>query len=200
MSLISDVKISNVKMLSSFDMKFVRYVSLMILSCLIYLAVQGWERGPSESEAKPAVSAGLHDGLTQEEQQTIQLFEAASPAVVYITSIDIAYRRDFFSLTPLEIPQGTGSGIVWSRDGYVVTNFHVVSSGSKMRVRLSDQTDWDASIVGAEPDKDLAVLKIGAPATALTPVQIGVSQDLRVGQKVFAIGNPFGFDQTLTTG
>ena len=108
-------------------------------------------------------------------------------------------REDFFSLNPTEIPQGTGSGFVWDDQGHVVTNFHVIQEASAAKVTLADHSVWDARLVGCEPDKDLAVLKIDAPATA-APLPIGTSHDLEVGQKVFAIGNPFGLDQTLTTG
>jgi len=140
------------------------------------------------------------DGLTAEEQSTISLFEDASPSVVYITTIDIALKRDLFSLTPLEIPRGTGSGFIWDERGYIVTNYHVVQGGRKLKVHLADQTDWDARFVGAEPDKDIAVLKIEAPSGYLRPIKVGSSRGLRVGQNVYAIGNPFGLDQTLTTG
>jgi S1-C subfamily serine protease len=128
----------------------------------------------------------------------ISLFEDAAPSVVYITSISV--QRDIFSLNVLEIPQGTGSGFIWDDHGYVVTNFHVIQSAQAARVTLSDQTTWDAQLVGVEPDKDIAVLKITAPAMSIRAIPIGSSKDLKVGQKVFAIGNPFGFDHTLTTG
>jgi S1-C subfamily serine protease len=99
-----------------------------------------------------------------------------------------------------EVPQGTGSGFVWDEDGHIVTNYHVIESAQAAKVLLSDQSSWDARLVGVEPDKDLAVVKIDAPADRLHPILIGTSHDLAVGQKVFAIGNPFGLDQTLTTG
>ncbi|MGA1191088.1 MAG: S1C family serine protease [Bdellovibrionota bacterium] len=140
------------------------------------------------------------DGLTAEEQSTITLFEDASPSVVYITTIDLALKRDLFSLTPLEIPRGTGSGFVWDERGYIVTNYHVIQGGRKLRVHLANQTDWEARFVGAEPDKDIAVLKIEAPREVLRSIKVGSSRGLRVGQNVYAIGNPFGLDQTLTTG
>jgi S1-C subfamily serine protease len=100
----------------------------------------------------------------------------------------------------MEIPQGTGTGFVWDSAGYVVTNFHVIQNAQAAQVTLEDHSSWDARLVGYEADKDLAVLKIDAPPERLRPLTIGTSNDLLVGQKVFAIGNPFGLDQTLTTG
>jgi S1-C subfamily serine protease len=118
--------------------------------------------------------------------------------VVYITSI--AVRRNLFSLNVYEIPQGTGSGFIWDKQGRIVTNFHVISDASRLEVTLADRSSWKAVLVGAAPDRDLAVLQISAPADKLRPIVLGESKDLLVGQKVFAIGNPFGLDQTLTTG
>jgi S1-C subfamily serine protease len=99
-----------------------------------------------------------------------------------------------------EIPQGTGSGFVWDQDGHIVTNFHVVQSGDRASVTLNDNSTYPATIVGTAPDKDIAVLHIDAPPQKLLPLPIGQSAGLRVGQSVLAIGNPFGLDQTLTTG
>jgi S1-C subfamily serine protease len=98
------------------------------------------------------------------------------------------------------VPQGAGTGFVWDSQGHIVTNYHVVQGGNAWQVTLDDHTDWEAEVIGAAADKDLAVLRIGAPAAKLPPVPVGASADLQVGQKVFAIGNPFGLDHTLTTG
>jgi S1-C subfamily serine protease len=136
--------------------------------------------------------------LAEEERATISLFERASPSVVYVTSL--ARQRDFFSMNVQEIPQGSGSGFLWDRQGHVVTNFHVIQGGSNWQVTLSDQSNWDAEVVGYAPEKDLAVLRIRAPQNRMIPLPLGNSDNLRVGQAVFAIGNPFGLDQTLTTG
>ena len=89
---------------------------------------------------------------------------------------------------------------MWSKDGYIITNFHVVEDANRIAVGLTDQTQWEAKIVGVAPDKDLAVLKIDAPAAKLFPLPLGDSDKLEVGRKVLAIGNPFGLDSTLTTG
>jgi S1-C subfamily serine protease len=118
--------------------------------------------------------------------------------VVHITSLET--RRDRMTLDVSEIPQGTGSGFVWDQDGHIVTNFHVVANGDRAAVTLNDNTTYAATIIGRAPDKDLAVLHIDAPPQKLLPLPIGQSSTLKVGQKVLAIGNPFGLDQTLTTG
>jgi S1-C subfamily serine protease len=136
--------------------------------------------------------------LTAEERSVTSLFEEASPSVVYITSI--ARRRDFYRLNVMEIPRGTGSGFIWDAEGHVVTNYHVIRDGNRAEVTLADQSSWPATVVGEAPEKDLAVLRIEAPREKLRPLRIGESEDLLVGQSVLAIGNPFGFDQTLTTG
>jgi S1-C subfamily serine protease len=136
--------------------------------------------------------------LADEERATIGLFERASPSVVFITSL--AVQRDFFTLNAQEVPQGSGSGFIWDRQGHVVTNFHVIQGASAAQVTLADQSTYDAELVGYAPEKDLAVLKIAAPAAKLQPLPLGSSDVLKVGQSVFAIGNPFGLDQTLTTG
>jgi S1-C subfamily serine protease len=140
--------------------------------------------------------------LTAEERSVTALFEEAGPSVVYITSIVL--RRDLFRLNVMEIPQGTGSGFIWDDQGHVVTNFHVIRGafrgGNRVEVTLADQSTWQAQLVGVAPEKDLAVLRIEAPKERLRPLRIGGSDDLLVGQSVLAIGNPFGFDQTLTTG
>ncbi len=136
--------------------------------------------------------------LAADEKTTIEIFQAVSDSVVYITSVEL--RRDFFSLNVYEIPRGTGSGFIWDTEGRVVTNYHVIEDAGRLEVTLADQTKWKALVVGAAPDKDLAVLRISAPAEKLKPIPVGESKNLLVGQKVFAIGNPFGLDQTMTTG
>ncbi|MGE5295345.1 MAG: S1C family serine protease, partial [Solirubrobacterales bacterium] len=132
------------------------------------------------------------------EKSTIDLFKEVSPSVVYITSMTV--QQDPFRFRATEVPQGAGSGFVWDANGYIVTNFHVIAEAQGATVTLADRSTWEAKPVGVDPDKDIAVLKIDAPKNLLPPIPIGTSADLQVGQKVFAIGNPFGFDQTLTTG
>jgi S1-C subfamily serine protease len=152
-----------------------------------------------DSEVRPVTPRGE---LAEDEKSTIQTYKLVRDSVVHITSIVVA--QDRLTLDLLEIPQGTGSGFIWDKKGYLVTNFHVVLEAVQndliIKVTLAEGSSWDARYVGAAPDKDLAVLKIDAPAELLKPILIGQSSDLQVGQKVFAIGNPFGLDQTLTTG
>jgi S1-C subfamily serine protease len=136
--------------------------------------------------------------LGADEQSHIEIFRRVSPSVVHITTL--ATQRDFFSMNVQQVPRGTGTGFVWDNDGHVVTNFHVIQGGSAAQVTLADQTTHKATLVGAFPDRDLAVLKIDVPKEKLPPIALGASKDLLVGQRVYAIGNPFGLDQTLTTG
>ena len=136
--------------------------------------------------------------LMADELNNIAVFRAASPSVVNITALGL--ERDLFSRNVQQVPQGTGTGFVWDTAGHLVTNYHVIQDAAGARVTLSDQSSYKAELVGAFPDRDLAVLKIVAPAAKLKPLPVGSSRDLQVGQQVYAIGNPFGLDQTLTTG
>lgn len=136
--------------------------------------------------------------LAADEINTIDIFRQNSPSVVYVTSI--ALRRSFFYFNAVEIPQGTGSGFVWDRQGRIVTNYHVISDANKIQVTMADGKSYKAVLVGVAPDKDLAVLQLSSLPRNLRPIAIGESANLLVGQKVFAIGNPFGFDQTITSG
>ncbi len=136
--------------------------------------------------------------LAADELAHVELFKRASPSVVHITTL--AAQRDMFSMNVQQVPRGTGTGFVWDDAGHIVTNFHVIQGGSGARVTLADQTTVNAELVGAFPDRDLAVLRIELPKAKRPPLAIGTSRDLLVGQRVYAIGNPFGLDQTLTTG
>ena len=136
--------------------------------------------------------------LGADERVNMKVFEQASPSVTYITNK--RFRRDYFSLNVTEIPQGTGSGFLWDSKGHVVTNFHVIYEADGIEVKLMDGKSYDATVVGADPDHDLAVLQINPTNLNISPLMIGSSSNLRVGQKVLAIGNPFGLDSTLTTG
>ncbi len=154
---------------------------------------------PDASATPSSVSVGGEvAALSAGELSTIALFEKLSPSVVYVTNL--AVRRDRFSMDVTSIPQGTGSGFVWDKKGTIVTNFHVVKGAQGVEVTLADGSVWKARPIGFEPDKDLAVIAIDAPADKLTPIPVGRSETLKVGQNVMAIGNPFGLDHTLTTG
>lgn len=136
--------------------------------------------------------------LAEDERSTIELFENSRASVVFITTrqrVMDAWTRNIFS-----VPSGTGSGFIWDDHGHIITNLHVIKGASDATVRLTDGRDYKASLVGASPTHDIAVLRIGIGFQRPTPVPLGTSHDLKVGQKVFAIGNPFGLDWTLTTG
>jgi len=136
--------------------------------------------------------------LGADEKTNIQIFEQTAPSVTSITNKKL--QRGIFSFNVMEIPQGAGSGFLWDDKGHIVTNYHVIYEAEKIEVKLQNGKSYDAKIVGADPDHDLAVLQINAMSPNIPPVMIGSSNDLRVGQKVLAIGNPFGYDSTLTTG
>jgi len=176
----------------------IRVLLIVMLSVLLLLTLWPWlEQIRYGWDAEPRAITPRGD-LAADEQSTIALFQLASPSVVYITTV--SRRIDPWTRNVLQIPRGTGSGFIWDQRGHIVTNFHVVENSSAARVTLNDHSVYDAALVGASPDHDLAVLKISTPLRSLRPVPIGTVEDLQVGQKVFAIGNPFGLDQTLTTG
>lgn len=149
-------------------------------------------------EGKPRPVTPAPTELGPDERATMAVFERATKSVVFIANT--AIQRDFWSLDIMEVPQGSGSGFVWNRQGHIVTNFHVIYGANSIKVTLADHGEHQAKLVGADPDHDLAVLQIQASESLLEPLAVGTSHDLRVGQKVLAIGNPFGLDHTLTTG
>jgi S1-C subfamily serine protease len=161
-------------------------------------ADEGSPRNINNDEPSTSKTTVMPPGLNEGEKATIRLFENSAPSVAYITTSQI--RQDYWTRNVMEIPQGSGSGFVWDRLGHVITNYHVIQGADKAQVTLSDRSTWDAELIGAAPEKDLAVLKITAPSVTLKPIPVGSSDNLLVGQSVFAIGNPFGLDQTLTTG
>ncbi len=173
-------------------------IVLLAAASLFFLnEARSWFADVHYQGARPRLVA-VRGELASDEQSTIALFRAVAPSVVYITSV--SFQKDCFYCRALEVQHGTGSGFVWDANGYVVTNYHVIANTEAAQVALADQSVWKARLVGSDPDLDLAVLKIDAPRRLLPPIPIGTSSDLQVGQKVFAIGNPFGFDQTLTSG
>lgn len=159
----------------------------------------------TSNSAKPAAANGIKRNVdpvtivTDIELATIKLFEETVPSVCFINTSQMT-KRNYWSNSVYETPTGSGSGFIWDKDGSIVTNYHVVKDASNISVTLSDMSTWEAEVIGSEPNKDLAVIRIKAPARILTPIKIGQSDRLKVGQSVFAIGNPFGLDQTLTTG
>jgi S1-C subfamily serine protease len=177
---------------------FLAFLALLgvVLGGLVYLL---WPEKfqPAAAPVTPRLVEARGD-LASDEKGTIDLFRAASPSVVNVTNL--AEQRDFFNLNVQQIPRGTGTGFVWDRDGHIVTNFHVVRGGDAVRVVFADGSSYISHAIWAFPDKDLAVVRIRAPQAKLTPIPLGTSADLQVGQKALAIGNPFGLNQSLSTG
>lgn len=134
--------------------------------------------------------------ITEDEKNNIAVYEKVADGVVNITST--AVQMDFFfNVFPT---QGSGSGAILDAKGNILTNHHVVANAQKLEVALADGSRWPAKLIGSDPDNDLAVIKIDAPREKLKVIPMGDSKNLRIGQKVLAIGNPFGFERTLTTG
>ncbi|MGI5869860.1 MAG: S1C family serine protease [Kiritimatiellia bacterium] len=127
------------------------------------------------------------------------VYKRVSPSVVAVANHALI-RHGVFGFQILEVPQGAGSGFVWDRKGHIVSNYHVVHQASSLTVTFPDGSRHDASLVGVAPDYDLAVLKIDASAEKLVPVSVAESHELEVGEPVYAIGNPFGLDTTLSAG
>ena len=175
---------------------------LFITACIAALmllwqflpAIEAWF-SPREAAERTVTARG---DLAADEKATIELFEKSRASVVYITTAQLV--RDVWTRNVFSVPRGTGSGFIWDDAGHVVTNFHVIQGASEATVKLADGRDYQAALVGASPAHDIAVLKIGVGFKRPPAVPVGTSTDLKVGQKVFAIGNPFGLDWTLTTG
>ena len=195
------------------NFKFLRIIIWVLLLVAGFMGGVAWKNGTSTDTTvettKPVVvsndgfqnsnnqSTNRND-LNPDESATISLFQNAAPSVAFITTSN--YRRDYWTRNITEIPRGTGSAFIWDKKGHIITNFHVIQGADRAQVTLADQSTWEAEVIGAAPEKDLAVLKIKAPKNQLIPIPLGTSEDLLVGQSVYAIGNPFGLDQTLTTG
>jgi S1-C subfamily serine protease len=179
--------------------KVLAVLLLVVAGALVFTVVQQRRQVQQvvNYEPKP-IAQRPDDKLGADEQATIDVFEKFSRSVVHVTSL--ASKRNLMTLNVTEIPQGTGTGFVWDQQGHIVTNFHVVQGGDRASVTLNDGSTYAATIVGVAPDKDIAVLHIDAPPTKLLSLPVGQSSNLKVGMKVLAIGNPFGLDQTLTTG
>ncbi len=181
------------------DTRFVRRLILLTLAAVALLAVWGLlplVQDALRPPAEPRLVTARGD-LAADETATIALFEQAKPSVVFITTE--AEALDPFTRNVFAVPRGTGSGFVWDEAGHIVTNFHVIEGATGASVRLADGRTLPARLVGADPRNDLAVLRISTNENP-PPLTLGASGMLQVGQKVFAIGNPFGFDFTLTTG
>jgi S1-C subfamily serine protease len=139
----------------------------------------------------------LNGQLSEDERNTIEIVNDTKNSVVFVTNIQLV--RDFYS-SQQEVTRGSGSGFVWDNQGHIVTNYHVIEEGDVFNITLPNQEQRQARLVGIEAAKDIAVLLILGSTSGIQPLEIGSSKDLLVGQKVVAIGNPFGFDHTVTTG
>jgi len=179
---------------------------LVVLGITVLLAVALWRSWPGSGlrfggdggrDAAPRAVVARGE-LASDEQSTIELFERSRDSVVFITTRQQV--QDYWTRNVFSVPRGTGSGFMWDDAGHVITNFHVIQGASEATVRLADGRDYKAGLVGTSPAHDIAVLRIGVGFKRPPPVPVGTSEDLKVGQKVFAIGNPFGLDWTLTTG
>jgi S1-C subfamily serine protease len=182
----------------------VRSLSLPLLLVMGALIVTSYQLGSRQAaravQAAPRVVTPAGD-LADWEQATIELYERCSPSVVYIRPLhEVAVGGTPWRPIVRLQPTGTGSGVVWDEAGHIVTNYHVVAGAQGALVTLSDHSTWEATKVHYYPAKDIAVLTVEAPSEALEPIAVGSSRDLRVVQSVFAIGNPFGLDTTLTHG
>jgi S1-C subfamily serine protease len=187
----------------------------ILRSCLVLVLTAAFacHRAPSSSPPSPlltcsdgtpvgSTACGPVPGLgplarTEDERNTIAVFRAAAPSTVFVTQTRIVV--DFLGGAQ-EAAAGSGSGFVWDDQGHVVTNFHVVEGARSLRVTFQNQKTFEAMLVGVEPRKDIAVLKVEAPRELLKPIAAAQHVSLEVGQKAIAIGNPFGLDHTLTTG
>jgi S1-C subfamily serine protease len=179
--------VNRTKRLSHLNAYSRRFLGIVLVAALVGAAVP--------SSARPVTPRGE---LTPEEHVTIDIFERAKRSVVHISTAERV--RELWSRNEYSIPRGTGSGFVWDEQGHVITNYHVISDASEAKVRLSDGREFSATLVGASQFHDLAVLRINVPSNRPPALPIGTSSDLRVGQSVYAIGNPFGLDWSLTTG
>lgn len=151
---------------------------------------------PTATPVPAAEESSILARMVLLEEEIIQVYERVGMGVVNVTSRSVTY--DFF-MRPMP-QEGSGSGIVYDTKGHIITNFHVIDGASELFVTLADETTVPAEIVGADASNDLAVLRIEVPPELLQPVPFGESASLRVGQFVVAIGNPFGFERTLTVG
>lgn len=159
--------------------------------CLLALA-------PPASAQRPEPATRAPIQLTPEEQANIRVYEVANQSVVHVTTSVVQYHPIFG--VPIEGGEGAGSGAILDREGHILTNHHVIDDATNIKVTLSNDHTYDAEVVGADAEYDIAVLKIDPQGEPLTPIKLGHSSNLRVGQKAYALGNPFGLDGTLTTG
>jgi len=178
----------------------IKSLNLLIKSALTLTILGGLFLLSNSFTTQQQVQAKIapENNLTPEETNTINIFKRNNSSVVYISTVKQVINRITYDVR--EIPSGTGTGFVWDDQGHIVTNYHVVKGHKTAKVKLADQKSYTADVIGGSERHDLVVLKIRDKITMPAPVHVGRSKHLQVGQKVFAIGNPFGLDHTLTTG
>lgn len=184
--------------LSARQILLIAFISALVAAGTVAIVDHLYNRlEPSQAALSEAPPAGITDPNTvTDEQNNIEVYRVLSPGVVFIHST--SYSRDFFGY--VEPQEGSGSGSILDQQGNILTNYHVIEGAQKLSVSLGGK-DYAATVVGGDPDTDLAVIRlVEKPAGALTVIPLGDSDKLVVGQKVLAIGNPFGLDRTLTTG
>jgi S1-C subfamily serine protease len=185
-------------------------LTLIALTAFLLFQLRDGRRAPAQQSFAPAAPEAARPPAALEappppaarplcESEATTVYKRVSPSVVAVAN-NALVRRGLFSLQLVEVPQGSGSGFVWDRKGHIVSNYHVVHEASTLTVAFPDGTRYDAQLVGVAPDYDLAVLRIDAPPEKLSPVAVSPSRGLQVGQQVYAIGNPFGLDTTLSSG
>ena len=150
---------------------------------------------PSATETVSPLSAGAR---IEDERNTISVVRSVAQSTVFVTQHRAS--MDWFTGEVSEVPAGSGSGFAWDANGHIVTNFHVVRGANALTVTFNDQRTLEATLVGVDPRKDIAVIRVNAGAKPLVPVKVAMHARLEVGQKTIAIGNPFGLDHTVTTG
>lgn len=173
-------------------------LSLFIQSCVVAQVVQ------TASAELPGDVSGLASSIQQlnqasylpEEQVSIAVYERCNRSVVHIATKSVSVD----SFSQLKLREGSGSGSVLDKEGLILTNYHVIEGARTISVGLHNGLFYDAELVGQDPDTDIAVLRIKAPSENLVPVSLGESEDLRIGQRIYAIGNPFGLERTMSTG
>jgi S1-C subfamily serine protease len=151
----------------------------------------------SSAPAAARSTQPLPSGLPADELRNIHVYETANRSVVNIDTKMVEVDRFFMMQREAE---GSGSGAVLDKQGHIITNYHVIDGAQQIQVTLASNAAYPAELVGGDKEHDIAVLKIEAPADELFPIELGASHHLRVGQRVFAVGNPFGWDGTMTTG
>ncbi len=175
-----------------------RWVVIALLLIVVVWNLVPWVESLFISMTAEPRSVTARGELAQSERNSIDVFEQSSPSVVFITTSQRV--MDFWTRNIFNVERGTGSGVLWDEHGHLVTNNHVIDQAAEASVRLIDGRSYKAVLIGSSPAHDLAVLRINVPFNLPPAVPIGTSHDLKVGQKVLAIGNPFGLDHTLTTG